>query len=239
MPNAQNITRPLLVAGAGRTASSYVLDRLRHGQGEFYNCFENDMFEGVYKALTETDWAARGAWKNIGDEAEIERRIVACVRNVLLTALPSDQPHWVMKIIWGGHDPEVVDLVFPESKILHLTRDPRTNIASMMEFMGKTLEQGQISWINSNRNALEFEAWKGRYLRVKQESFLEDRTGTWTEICKFLDVAEPSPDRWEREMNRSPSAKGSASDKKRDTSVKWSDLSPELVELATQLGYSA
>ena len=135
MPNSENIKSPALVIGAGRTASSYVLDRLHHARRDFQNIIENDIYKDLYEALRRRWWCAEN-WRHVGEEEEVERRIIETIRGAFITLFPSERPHWVMKCIWEAHDEALLDELFPRARYLHLVRDPRTCIASMMERIG-------------------------------------------------------------------------------------------------------
>lgn len=106
MPNLDNIQRPLIVLGCGRTASSYVQQRLHHGQKSSQSIIENDIYRDVYAALTERWWTP--GWRHVADADEVQRRVVAATQQVLLTSFPSDLPNWVMKMIWAKHDVNLV-----------------------------------------------------------------------------------------------------------------------------------
>jgi len=235
MPNHSNILRPVLVLGCGRTASSYVLDRLQFGQGTFQQIIENDVYRDVYSALTDRWWCKR--WPDVADATASRRRVLGATRQVLLTLFHGDARNWAMKMIWPKHDPEVVSALFPEARFLHLTRDPRTNVPSMIERLQFKPRHAETAYLESNATALLFGQFEGRYLRVKQEDLIATRTETWTGICTFLGVEAPAPERWERELNTSASTEGKVVNMRADSRLRWKKLRPEVRAMAEQLGY--
>ena len=235
MPNHDNICRPVIVLGCGRTASSYVLDRLRHGQGSFQPVIENDIYRDVWGALTDRWWSE--GWRHVAEPEERDRRIVAAVREVLCVAFPSDLPHWAMKMIWAGHDPDVAERLFPHARYLHLTRDPRTNVPSMIERLQFANRRAQDSYLQANDNALQFARFDGRYLQVRQEDLIAERTASWAAICAFLGVEPPPPEKWQREINTSASTSGDVAKMRADSRLPWRKLRRETRAMAERLGY--
>lgn len=236
MPNAKNILRPTLVIGPGRSASSYFLDRLKFGHGDFDNLIENEIYLDLYSSLRDKWWCKEN-WKHEADEEEVERRIIATIRDAFITLFPGERPHWAMKAIWFNQNIDLLQALFPEAKYIHLARDPRTNIASMMERIGWSFERGCDAYVKSNRLALEFRKFSGRYLMVRQESFVDRREEQWEEIIDFLG-AEKKQANWERYLNVSPSQEGKVGQKRGGKSLVWNELPKEVVEVALELGYS-
>lgn len=110
MPNKDNVTRPILLIGAGRTSSSYVQDRLRHGLGRYHTVIENDLYKDAFKVLAESSWCFRYTY--VGDEVEARRRIVSSIRDMFSTLFASDLPGWSMKCIWDNHDADLLHELF-------------------------------------------------------------------------------------------------------------------------------
>ncbi|GEM_PF-2221560 len=235
MPNLQNIESPLLIIGAGRTASSYVIDRLFHGRHDFYGVIENYIYLDVFKALTE-GWFA-GDWKWVCDNEERDRRIIKMLREAYCTLFPSEQPHWVMKCIWEVHRIALLDQLFPKAKYLHLIRDPRTNLPSMMEFIQWKFDRACTKYIESNNLALQYQQFQGRYLRVRQEDFIDRTEETWRRVTDFLGV-EPLPVDWDKYINLSPSQQDKTREKRADSSMRWEELPAQIQQMALDFGYS-
>ena len=142
-----------------------------------------------------------------------------------------------MKCIWEGHDPALLNALFPEARYLHLIRDPRANIASMMERIGMSHETACKKFVESNETALRFERFEGRYLRVRQEDFIDAREETWKRICEFLGVEYRTVD-WDRELNVSPSQEGKVQAKRISAQASWAELTPDTREMGARLGYA-
>lgn len=234
MPNKDNVTRPVLLIGAGRTSSSYVQDRLNWGLGKFHSVIENDLYRDVHKAIAEAGWCYR--YKYVGEPADVRSRIVQALRGMFVTVFSSDLDGWSMKCIWSGHDPELLNELFPDARYIHLLRDPRTNIPSMMERLGYSFEDACNAYCESNENALQFNRFGARYLRIRQEEFVDSREKTWVNICAFLGV-DFVEGVWERELNASSSTVGRVNDKRVHDRLTWQQLPARVVAMGKQLGY--
>jgi len=235
MPHAGNIDRPVLVIGPGRTSSSYFLDRLHHARKDFQSIIENSIYIDLHKALANGWWS--GDWRHVCDTEERDRRIIELCRQAYMTLFPSDRPHWVMKAIWDLHKVETLEKLFPQARYVHLVRDPRTNIASMIERIGWPFERACKSYVDSNNCALAFQALNGRYHRVRQEDFVDQLEATWDGIIDFIGV-EPMQVNWVRYLNVSPSQQDKVTEKRAGAKLAWRDLPADVRAMAEQLGYN-
>lgn len=236
MPNHDNILAPVLIIGAGRTASSYVISHLRYSVGLFQEVIENDVYRVLYDNFRRSWWSKDWHWMT-KDEAEVPRRVVAAIRGALVALFPSEMPLWAMKMIWEGHEPEVVDGLFPKARFLHLVRDPCANIPSVVERIGWSRQDAERRYVASNETALAFERFTGRYLRVRQEDFDASREGTWRKVCDFLGVPFPQSANLAAEVNVSKSQAGKGNHTRPDSRVPWASLPSEVHKMATRLGY--
>lgn len=89
----------------------------------------------------------------------------------------------------------------------------------------------------SNENALQFERFGARYLRIRQEDFVDSRENTWAKICAFLGV-DFVEGVWERELNASKSTHGKVDDKRSHDRLAWRELPANVTAMAKKLGYS-
>lgn len=235
MPTKDNVTRPVLLIGAGRTSSSYVQDRLQHGLGLYHTVIENDLYRDTYKVLAQSGWSFR--YKYVGDEAEVKQRIISSMRNMFSTIFANDMPGWSMKCIWDNHDPDLLHELFPDAHYIHLLRDPRTNIPSMMERLDYSEDYGCKAYVESNQNAMQFEKFGDRYIRIRQEDFVDSRSETWAKVCAFLRT--PFVDGvWERELNASQSTQGKVGQKRSHDRWTWNRLPESVRTTAESLGYT-
>lgn len=237
MPNSQNILAPTLILGAGRTASSYVVSHLQHSVGQFQEIIENDVYKVLYECCARSWWTKDWKWM-APDEEDVRRRVVETIRGALLTLFPSDKPRWAMKMIWQGHEPEVVDALFPQAKFLHLVRDPRANIPSVVERIGWSQQEAELRYVASNETALSFDRFGDRYLRVRQEEFDAAREATWRRVCEFLGVPFRESANWAAEVNVSKSQIGKGAHTRAESRMDWKALPREVRQMAERLGYS-
>jgi len=236
MPNSDNILAPTLILGAGRTASSYVISHLSHSVGQFQEIIENDVYKVLFECCARSWWTKDWKWM-ASDETEVRRRVNDAIRGVLLTLFPSDKPRWAMKMIWQGHEPQIVDSLFPRAKYLHLVRDPRANIPSIVERIGWTRQEAESRYVASNKTALSFQCFGDRYLRVQQEEFDSDREDTWRKVCVFLGASFRENANWAAEVNVAKSQAGKGVHTRAESRMEWRDLPPDVREMAESLGY--
>lgn len=236
MPNTGNVTSPALIIGAGRTSSSYVISHLRYSAKTFQEIIENDVYRALYENCSKSWWSKDWHWM-VQSESEARVRIYAAIRATLVELFPSEDARWAMKMLWAGHEPEVVDGIFPAAKYLHLVRDPRANIPSIEERIGWSRAEAEASYVKSNEGALAFGRFEGRYLRIRQEEFEEDRKATWCRICQFLETPYVEDSDWASAVNVAKSQVGKADHTRSDTRVAWDSLTVPVQEMATLLGY--
>lgn len=240
MPNAHNVVAPFLVIGAGRTASTYFLDIL-HQRGDTQTLIENTVVMSLRQLCLEDWWSPR--WPNECDSPELEERLVKASRLAMTALFPSQHPFWAYKAIWELIDWDFYERVYPAAKYVHLVRDPRTNIASMMDYIGGdhgqghwTLEYSTKKYIDSNRKALDLSKRDLPYFRVQQERFVAEPELTWAEIFDFLQL-DHCDLAFTKEVNTARSTRGKVGHKRSANRIHWKDVSAEARALALELGY--
>lgn len=241
MPNQQNITRPILIVGAGRTASSYLLHILKL-RGDVQTLVENELVMELHDLVMES-WWSRNWVKECSDE-ELDRRLIQFSRQAMVTMFPGEEPNWAYKAIWESINWSLYQRVYPMARYIHLARDPRTNIASMMDFIGGdeghshwTLEYSSSKYVDSNWSALKLLDMDVPYLLVRQEDFIDAPLATWKRVFQFLELPEMELD-FRKEINTSSSTTGRVRQKRATNSLAWSDLSDDILAVAPLLGYS-
>ncbi|MEO0479902.1 MAG: sulfotransferase [Planctomycetota bacterium] len=236
MPNPQNIESPTLIIGSGRTSSSYVISHLQHTAGVSQELIENYVCRDLYRALAEAPWCED--WHYVSeDQAEVRARIRKTVHDALITLFPSDLPSWTMKMLWAGQDPGRTDWLFPDARYLHLVRDPRTCVPSIMERIGHSKRKACTEYRYANQNAFEFRRFGERYLMVRQEDFLTDRVNTWRRIHAHLGIEFDSSADWTTPINVAESQIGRTERGRRDSAMRWGSLPKPIRRLARDLGY--
>src|SRR5690606_35227941 len=113
----------------------------------------------------------------------------------------------------------------------------RSNVPSMMKHLQFRQRAAEVAYIEANACALQFEHLQDRYLRVRQEDFVARRTETWSSICEFVGVTEPSPQAWDHEANTAASTTGSVSNLRADSRLPWRKLTRACRASAERLGY--
>ncbi|MEO0733442.1 MAG: sulfotransferase, partial [Bacteroidota bacterium] len=85
--------------------------------------------------------------------------------------------------------PELLSL-FPNAKILHLIRDPRPNVRSLVRRQYLPLAVAAQRWKDWNLAGLTAARWQGpdRILRLRYEDLLTEPEKTLKQVCVFLDI---------------------------------------------------
>ena len=98
--------------------------------------------------------------------------------------------------IWGDKSPlnsiylPWIILTFPYARYLHLLRDGRDVVASMMEKGGITLKHATRRWNSSIRNAINLrnQLPVEQFLEVRYEQLVTKPTDTLEEVCQFIGI---------------------------------------------------
>lgn len=240
MPNPNNITCPILIVGAGRTGSSYLL-KILQDRGDVQSLIENHIVMQLRELVYNSWWSDN--WNYVYTSVELEAKFVELARSTMVLLFPSDHLYWAYKAIWEHIDWQIYNDVYPQAKYIHLIRDPRTNIKSMWDFIGEqgrkahwTLDYCSNKYVDSNRKALQLEHSEVPYIRVRQEDFIDKPKSTWVKIFTFLDLDEVDID-YELEVNVSETTRGKVKEKREDSAYEWSELSEEVIDMANELGY--
>lgn len=238
MPTPENVTAPILVVGPGRSGTSWLMHALDE-HPDVRDVIENRVVEGLYLELFENWWARD--WKWVCDEGEAQRRAVEATRRTLCTLFPTDQPRWVMKMIWRGRPWKFVRAVFPDAHYIHITRSPTTNIPSMMDYMGrhnpswKNVRHAEHEWVQAHREALALEDKGVPYIRIKQEDAAADPAGVWDRLRGFLGLRDVPVGNLENEINAGEATKGQVRFGRPEKP--WGDFTRKTHAMAVRLGY--
>jgi Sulfotransferase family len=79
-------------------------------------------------------------------------------------------------------------------RVIHLVRDPRGNVASIMKHTGASASAGARQWKHYNREADRVRRYfaPSSWLRLHYEDLCADPAATLTRIASFLNVAPPT-----------------------------------------------
>lgn len=242
MPNPENADRPILVVGPGRSGSSWLLHALDE-HPDVRDIIENRAIEGLWQECFQNFWS--GDWRWVCEPDEAERRVAKAARELVTTLFATDEPEWVMKLIWRGRPWDFIRLAFPKARYIHLTRSPATNIPSMMEYMGsnnpawKELAHCEDAWCGAHEEALALEHAGVPYLRIKQEDAQSDPQAVWRRVARFLGLRTEGVDlsKVGNEINVAESTKGRVADGR--APLAWGMMSARTHAVARQLGYVA
>lgn len=118
---------------------------------------------------------------------------------------------------WGDKTPETVfhlallNRIWPNARVLHVVRDPRSTVLSMSRAWGRSLSRGAVIWRDTQRAASQFESYHPElYLRLHFEALTTDpstemdRVGAWLGLHfdhAMLDKVS-SEERWGKASGR-------------------------------------
>lgn len=238
MPNASNVTSPVLIVGAGRSGSSWIVHVL--GQHPSVQpIIENRLVETFYLEVFQSWWAREWHWVCTSDE--LRARAVRLARTMLCELFPSDRPVWVMKALWRGRPWDFLDEVFPDARYIHALRSPVTAIPSMMEHIGTTepawrsMEYSEYEYTQASREALAACALGRPWLGVRQEDVAASPEAVWSRLAAFVGVPDHPVDLHER-VNVAESTWAAGGGERHP--IAWSALSLETRRVAEEMGYA-
>jgi protein-tyrosine sulfotransferase len=98
--------------------------------------------------------------------------------------------------IWGDQSPlntlylPWIKRTFPHGRYLHLLRDGRDMVASMMDRGGTSLEQSTWRWITSVKNAIDLQRQlpAEQFLEVRYEDLVSAPEPIMELICQFIEI---------------------------------------------------
>jgi len=101
------------------------------------------------------------------------------------------------KVVFGDKSPDAIARlpellsVFSQAKILHLVRDPRPNVASLVKRQYLPLPIAAQRWKDWNLAGLAAQQWQGedRIFRLRYEDLLQEPELTLQQVCDFLNLA--------------------------------------------------
>jgi hypothetical protein len=121
-------------------------------------------------------------------------------------AATRDKPRWGEKRPSHAFWLDRLLALWPDLQVVHLVRDPRACVASLMRhpFFTAPLEHAAVMWLRTEREMSGFEkrSRPGQYHRVRYEDLLVDPRRELQRLCTFLD------ERFDETMLRPAAAAG-------------------------------
>ncbi len=245
MPNAHNITSPILIGGAGRSGTSWVLRAIGHHPA-VQHLIETSLAYAVYQEAYASWWSHNFLHVTChGDETVRESRTTTAIHAALAGAFPSTKQRWAMKVIWGVESTWNVPLTFwmkafPGARYIHCMRSPLTALPSMLGHLGGYSNMGSLASVENHycrghRDMLELAARGAPCLRLRLEDVAADPVTVWKNLSEFCDLSgfAPTPEMLATPQGTGASCAGAAPRRQ----LTWEDLSKETLEMTRQLGY--
>lgn len=250
MPHLGNVARPIMMVGAGRSGTSWLMDMMfRHPDVDVV--VDNTVLGALYRDAYNSWWTPAFLRVHCAESESVRQvRVGAAIRAAYCELFPGGRPAWITKAIWDGTKPGFGGVpndfrlaVFPEARYLHFCRSPLTCIPSIYEYFA---EQGQMNTIakcedaycSAHRDALRIRDAGVPYLQIRQEDIRQDPAAAWERICAFAGVALAPLDleALAGEVNASESMRGRVQVGRKP--VSWSDLQAETLAVAREIGYA-
>lgn len=250
MPNEFNVTRPILIGGAGRSGTTWVLEWLSQVPA-LQPVIENSLAYVTYQQLCCSWWSEIFQKTECSKQKKIQwEKTLTLIRGMLCEIFPSPQTHWAMKIIWGVESTWGVPLdfwrqLFPGARYIHCTRDPLTCIPSIVQYLGNypgcgTIPEAEQSFIRGNRDMLKLKATGVPYLALPLEEIAEDPVSAFRRMMAFCGLEHFYPGQQMLEIPIAPSLRESEDRAIRAGAAKlrWNELTESAAEVSRDLGYS-
>jgi len=249
MPHAKNVRRPIVMIGAGRSGTSWLMDMMfRHPDVDVV--VDNTLLGAIYRDAYNSWWTPAFLRVHCGRSPERQQaRVAEAVREAFCAMFPGDREAWVTKAIWdqtklsfGAVPADFRIAAFPEARYLHFCRSPLTCIPSIHEYFAEqgqldTIAQCEEAYCAAHRDALRFRDAGVPYLRVRQEDVRENPAAVWRGICEFSGIRPIEIDAaaLSGEVNASDSMRGRVQDGR--PPLQWSELCAETHAVAREIGY--
>ncbi len=249
MPHAQNVRRPIVMVGTGRSGTSWLMDMMfRHPDVDVV--VDNTLLGAIYRDAYNSWWTP--AYLRVHCAESSERRqaqVAAAVRDATNAMFPGSRAAWVTKAIWdqtkpsfGGVPNDFRLAAFPEARYLHFCRNPLTCVPSIREYFAEqgqldTLAQCEEAYCAAHRDALRTRDAGVPFLVVRQEEIRRRPAEVWREICGFAGIRPIALDEsvLGGEVNTSDSMRGRVQGGR--PPLEWSDLGAETHAVARAIGY--
>jgi hypothetical protein len=242
MPNSCNITAPILIGGAGRSGTTWVLDALSHHSDMQY-VPENSLAYTIHREVCRSWWSEIFLEYCCNGSKEIQtQKTIDLVRAALCELFPSDKKRWALKIIWGvestwGVPIAVWRAIFPEALYIHCCRDPRSTIPSILDYLGsygniKGIPSAELQFQRGHIDMFALQEMGLPYLLLKQENIAKEPEVSWEKICEFCQLPAVSIPAHELQKPRATKRTHPR------PPIDWNELSSKTVEIARKLGYT-
>lgn len=238
MPQPTTVEAPILVIGAVRSGSSWLLHVLNQ-HPDVSMLVENRVVEAMYHEVFHSYWSTNWEW--VCPPPEVRARAVAAARAALCSLFPTQTPAWGMKLLSRGRPWDFIREVFPRARYIHATRCPTTALPSMMDFVGNSysvwrdLEFCESQYVDAHEEALALAESGVPYLRVRQEDAATDPDRVWAEITRFCGIRACPVPGLRDEINAAASTRGRVRDAR--PPLAWSQLSAPVLVMAQRLSY--
>ncbi len=109
-----------------------------------------------------------------------------------ISLFPKEEIKWIgdKNPVYATYTPELLKL-FPDSKFIHLVRDPRDNIISLknVDFEGPFTALLAYRWVHSARKLFHIKKkYPGKFYTIRYEDLVTEPQRYYREMCDFLSI---------------------------------------------------
>lgn len=101
---------------------------------------------------------------------------------------------WSNEVIWGDKTPlylrsiDILKKHFPNSKVIHIIRDPRDRAISVKRTWGKSMYRTTEKWRSELENSQKWREHKDFLFEIKYEDLISDTEAELKEVCSFIGI---------------------------------------------------
>jgi hypothetical protein len=206
---SNKFTGPLFIVGLSRSGTKLIRDLIN--RNDYVNVPDEetkfiphvlnhfDLIDDINKYISNSQFVKK---KNLIQYPSLEqlnkvlevRSKTDLIESILKYYAAGGDTKWDKEVIWGDKTPlylrslDILKKYFPESKVIHIIRDPRDRAISVKKTWGKSMYRATEKW----RNELEtLQGWgfDSAFLHeIKYEDLLNDTEKELNTICEFLGI---------------------------------------------------
>ncbi len=211
---AKNITfrGPLFIVGLSRSGTKLIRDLMNQNEQINIPNIETHFIPGILTrdlSLSEAyDQIKRSSFVKIYESRNINypkfeylqdvknvNSITQLIEELLKYYSKNGNWEWDEAWIWGDKTPlylrhlNLLQKVFPKSKVIHIIRDPRDRALSVKKTWGKSMYRTTEKWRTEIESSQKFRKKENFIIEVRYEDLIKNPEQTLSEICRFLGVS--------------------------------------------------
>lgn len=191
---------PVFIFGPPRSGSTYLVKAMNTHEDIYITnelrvmSFVNDLFRRFFSSRR-MKWSLRPEFREylINEMANVVRRFYLARMPAADSVWGDKHPHYADPAMDPGAIETILKL-FPDAKFIHLYRNPRDQIYSVLQKGWKDFKYSVRAYrrIVVTGQALGRKVGNNRYLEIRYEDLINDGEKIADEICSFLSISPSS-----------------------------------------------